>query len=259
MKKQEFTRPTNDSLIVIPCKIEENPLALALDTGASHTTVDLTPLFMSGYELKDAINTEQIETASGIIDAYIFKVKSFTENPDKATAEKFFTFLGILILFQLNAESLGLLFGVLCSSPVYGIVFLSLIMIVMLSLAGFLTYTMPIYYKWIMHSNILNFALSALISNEFDGLYLDSGNGVMVPAIDYLPPLSKPVRSIGKNAAILVGTLFLQRLLILFICILQNKKDALEWIALKFKLPIHSLYSSVKQDSVDSKGIELSV
>ena len=41
MKKQEFTRPTDDSLIVIPCKIEKNLLALALDTGASHTTIDL--------------------------------------------------------------------------------------------------------------------------------------------------------------------------------------------------------------------------
>ena len=78
MKKQEFTRPTDDSLIVIPCKIEKNLLALALDTGASHTTIDLTPLFMSEYELKDAIGTQQIETASGVIDAYIFKVKSFT-------------------------------------------------------------------------------------------------------------------------------------------------------------------------------------
>ena len=33
---------------------------------------------MSEYELKDAIGTQQIETASGVIDAYIFKVKSFT-------------------------------------------------------------------------------------------------------------------------------------------------------------------------------------
>ncbi len=78
MKQQEFTRPTEDSLIVLPCKIDNNPLALALDTGASHTTVDLTPLFMSGYELNDAIRTEKIETASGIIDAYIFKVQSFS-------------------------------------------------------------------------------------------------------------------------------------------------------------------------------------
>lgn len=78
MKKQEFSRQTEDSLIVVPCAIDKNPLALALDTGASHTTVDLTPLFMSGYGLKDALRVEKIETASGIIEAYIFKVKSFT-------------------------------------------------------------------------------------------------------------------------------------------------------------------------------------
>ena len=78
MKKQEFTRLTHDSLIVIPCAINKNPLSLALDTGASHTTVDLTPLLMAGYELKDAPLTEQIETASGIIEAHLFTVKSFT-------------------------------------------------------------------------------------------------------------------------------------------------------------------------------------
>lgn len=39
MRKQEFSRKTEDSLIVVPCAIDKNPLALALDTGASHTTV----------------------------------------------------------------------------------------------------------------------------------------------------------------------------------------------------------------------------
>jgi hypothetical protein len=33
---------------------------------------------MSGYGLNDALRTEKIETASGIIDAYIFNVKSLT-------------------------------------------------------------------------------------------------------------------------------------------------------------------------------------
>ena len=78
MKRQSFTRLTDESLIVIPCSIGNNPLSLALDTGASHTTIDLTPMLMAGYELSNAIRTEKIETASGIIEAHVFIVDSFT-------------------------------------------------------------------------------------------------------------------------------------------------------------------------------------
>ena len=45
---------------------------------ASHTTIDLTPLLVAGYQMKDAIRTEQIETASGIIEAHVFVVKEFS-------------------------------------------------------------------------------------------------------------------------------------------------------------------------------------
>jgi predicted aspartyl protease len=78
MKIHTFNRQTDDSLIVIPCKIDNDPLTLALDTGASHTTVDITPLLMAGYEMKDAIRIEKIETASGIIDTYVFRIKEFS-------------------------------------------------------------------------------------------------------------------------------------------------------------------------------------
>lgn len=71
-------RPSDDSLIVVPCKIGLDPLALALDTGASHTTIDLTPLLVAGYEMKDAIRNTQIETASGVIDTQVFVIKEFS-------------------------------------------------------------------------------------------------------------------------------------------------------------------------------------
>ncbi len=38
MSQHTFQRLSDDSLIVVPCKIGRDPLALALDTGASHTT-----------------------------------------------------------------------------------------------------------------------------------------------------------------------------------------------------------------------------
>jgi hypothetical protein len=78
MKTHQFTRKTPDHLVVIPCRIGKDPVSLALDTGASHTTIDLTPMLISGYSLKDALRIEKLETASGIIDSYVFKVRQFT-------------------------------------------------------------------------------------------------------------------------------------------------------------------------------------
>jgi hypothetical protein len=76
MKQQTFTRPTTDSLLVINCEIDTHDLALALDTGASYTTIDLAALIIAGYDITKAERITQIETASGVIDAYVFKVKT---------------------------------------------------------------------------------------------------------------------------------------------------------------------------------------
>ena len=78
MKAHSFSRNSEDSLIVVPCQVDNDPLALALDTGASHTTIDLTPMLMAGYEMKDSIRSEQIETASGVIDTHVFVVKALS-------------------------------------------------------------------------------------------------------------------------------------------------------------------------------------
>ena len=75
MKLHSFNRKSPDSLIVVPCQVDDEYLSLAVDTGASHTTIDLTPLLMAGYELKDSIRKEQIETASGVLETHVFVLK----------------------------------------------------------------------------------------------------------------------------------------------------------------------------------------
>lgn len=74
MKTHHFVRHNEDDLVVVPCKIDADKITLALDTGASHTTIDLTPLLLAGYSVSDAVGMERIETASGIIEAHIFIV-----------------------------------------------------------------------------------------------------------------------------------------------------------------------------------------
>lgn len=74
----KFHLETEDSLIVVGCQINADHFALALDTGASHTVIDLTALLIAGYELNDSVETLQLETANGIIEASVFYVNQFS-------------------------------------------------------------------------------------------------------------------------------------------------------------------------------------
>ncbi len=97
MNQQSFTRHTKESLLVINSEVDNHDLALALDTGASHTTIDLAALIIAGYDITKSERVIQIETASGVIDAYVFKVKTLkainTEKKDiEVCAYDFFSY-----------------------------------------------------------------------------------------------------------------------------------------------------------------------
>lgn len=77
MNKHTFELDSEDSLIVLPCMVNDEQIALALDTGASHTVVDLTKLMMCGYRIADTIENVKFETAKGEVDAYVFEVDIF--------------------------------------------------------------------------------------------------------------------------------------------------------------------------------------
>lgn len=77
MKKATFERQNDEQLIVIDCKMGSHKVLLALDTGASNTTIDLAALIIAGYSVSDAIREVEIETASGIIKGFVFVLKEF--------------------------------------------------------------------------------------------------------------------------------------------------------------------------------------
>jgi hypothetical protein len=77
MRIEKFKRHSEDSLVIVKCELINHETALAIDTGASHTTIDLTALLIAGLNIEDSIRTEQLETASGIIETYVFKVPEF--------------------------------------------------------------------------------------------------------------------------------------------------------------------------------------
>ena len=48
MSVYKFELPDEDSLIILKGKIANDNLSLALDTGASHTVIDLSTLLLAG-------------------------------------------------------------------------------------------------------------------------------------------------------------------------------------------------------------------
>jgi hypothetical protein len=70
-----FSLETEDSLILVPTFVEDEEVSLVLDTGASHTIIDLTKLLIIGYRLSDSLGTVQFETAQGVVDAHVFNIK----------------------------------------------------------------------------------------------------------------------------------------------------------------------------------------
>lgn len=80
MSMTAFERPSAESLILVPVWLPNVGVRtrLALDTGASHTVIDLTLLLMAGYHLADAHRQVLFETAGGIVEAHVFEVASLT-------------------------------------------------------------------------------------------------------------------------------------------------------------------------------------
>jgi hypothetical protein len=68
MKTFTFDLPTDENVIIVNASIENKfELRLALDTAATHTTIDSNVLYFSGYELKNSKGEKEIETSNGII------------------------------------------------------------------------------------------------------------------------------------------------------------------------------------------------
>ena len=69
-----FELEDDESLIKVSCHLAGDNYNLALDTGASNTVIDLNILLVAGYKVEDAIRIIKIETAGGIIEAYVFLI-----------------------------------------------------------------------------------------------------------------------------------------------------------------------------------------
>ncbi len=77
MNRFTFDRKTDEDIIVVNAIIEDKyEFRLALDTAATHTTIDSNVLYFSGYELKDSKGEKEIETSNGIIIVEVYEIEA---------------------------------------------------------------------------------------------------------------------------------------------------------------------------------------
>lgn len=74
----KFKREPESGLILVNIEIDKKyELKMIFDTGATNTTIDSNALYLLGYDIKDSIETVEIETANGIIETAIFEIGTF--------------------------------------------------------------------------------------------------------------------------------------------------------------------------------------
>ena len=78
MKIFPFDISTDEDIIILNASIEGKfKFRLALDTAATHTTIDSNVLYFSGYELKNSKGEQEIETSNGIIIVETYDIDNF--------------------------------------------------------------------------------------------------------------------------------------------------------------------------------------
>lgn len=76
MMKFPFSLDESYNTIVVDVLLDGFDLRLMVDTGASHTVIDLTTLLINGYSFSQRKKEVKVETAKGIAFAHVFDVKS---------------------------------------------------------------------------------------------------------------------------------------------------------------------------------------
>jgi len=75
MKVFTFDFTSEEDIIIVNAAIEEKyKFRLALDTAATHTTIDSNILYLTGYELKNSKGEHEIETSNGIIIVEVYEI-----------------------------------------------------------------------------------------------------------------------------------------------------------------------------------------
>ena len=78
MTKFPFVLDESHNVILVDVDFGKSTYRFLLDTGASNTIIDFNALLIGGYNFKDVLRQVEVETANGLIEAYIFNIKSIS-------------------------------------------------------------------------------------------------------------------------------------------------------------------------------------
>jgi hypothetical protein len=78
MKKYPFELKSDEDLILLPVKINDYEVILAIDTASTQTIIDFNILLMLGYRASDSTGIFKVETANGIMETQQFRLKKLS-------------------------------------------------------------------------------------------------------------------------------------------------------------------------------------
>ena len=77
--KYKFDKNLDESgVIFVTAKIESHTFRMMIDTGATHTTLDIGALYIAGYSITNKLGTVDVETAKGTLGVDIIEVENMT-------------------------------------------------------------------------------------------------------------------------------------------------------------------------------------
>jgi predicted aspartyl protease len=77
--KFPIKRDAENGVFLVSITLDKNqPMNVLLDTGASTSTFDFTSMVMAGYDLRNPLDTAQIETGNGVVQVEIFEIREIT-------------------------------------------------------------------------------------------------------------------------------------------------------------------------------------
>ncbi|GIL85955.1 hypothetical protein Vretifemale_14474, partial [Volvox reticuliferus] len=143
---------------------------------------------------------------SPLMDALVPCLPARCHRPIQASVTGFFTFFAVFSMFQIISEGVGACCAVATRTPTSSVILLTFVLLVLLAFSGFLTTTVPVYFRWIHKVSYLTYAFSALVEREFSHVtFYDDTTGEAIPGVEAYPASLRTGLSYSQNVGILAG------------------------------------------------------
>ncbi|GLI71094.1 hypothetical protein VaNZ11_016163 [Volvox africanus] len=124
----------------------------------------------------------------------------------QASATGFFTFFAVFSMFQIISEGVGACCAVATRTSTSSVILLTFVLLVLLAFSGFLTTTVPVYFRWVQKTSYLTYAYSALVEREFSHVtFYDQATGATIPGMKAYPASLRTGLTYSQNIGILAG------------------------------------------------------